>query len=59
MRYVPAVNAYVCHGYDGEGCHAVDPADLDWRHIGTAEGGISFTTSLDSPNARIALGGDA
>lgn len=57
MRYVPAAGAYVCHGYDGEGCHATDPADLDWRHIGTAER-IEFTAPLDSPNARIALGGD-
>ena len=58
MRYVPEVTAYVCHGYDGEGCHAVDPADLDWTHIGTA-GPITFTAPLDSPNTRIALGGDA
>ena len=59
MRYVPAVSAYVCHGFDGEGCHATDLADLEWTYIGKTEGPVTFTAPLDSPNARIALGGDA
>lgn len=58
MRFVPEVNAYVCHGWDGEGCHSVDPADQEWTYIGKTEGGITLTAPLDSPNARIALGGD-
>lgn len=62
MRYVPEVSAYVCHGYDGEGCHAVDSAEAtanaDWTYIGRTAGPITFTAPLDSPNARISLGGD-
>jgi hypothetical protein len=30
--------AYVCHGYDGEGCdHVVLGADREWTHIGHAD----------------------
>lgn len=48
---------YVCHGFDGEGCgHLVRVDDQDWQHIGSGE--IKFTAPLDSPNVRIALGGD-
>lgn len=53
--------AYVCHGFDGEGCdHVVWPAGQEWTHVGRTEGSITitFTAPLDSPNARIALGGE-
>lgn len=50
--------AYVCHGFDGEGCdRIVRPGEQNWQYIGEAES-VSFTAPLDSPNARIALGGD-
>lgn len=49
---------YICHGFDGEGCdHLVRVSDQDWQHIGEAES-VSFTAPLNSPNTRIALGGD-
>lgn len=50
---------YVCHGFDGEGCdQIVLSRDQGWKYIGEAMPTISFTAPLDSPNARIALGGD-
>lgn len=48
--------AWACPGWDGEGCDYEAPP-REWTYIGKTEGGITFTTSLDSPNARIALRG--
>ncbi len=48
---------WVCPGWDGEGCDYEAPPQ-EWTCIGKTEGAITFTAPLDSPNARIVLGGD-
>lgn len=48
MHHSSALCAYICHGFDGEGCdYVVREKDLDWREF-TGEM-ISFDRSLNGP----------